>query len=244
MDLNGYYGWWLQPWIFGPLRRVHDLSLSFGWFRWIANSVIFHKTFMHSSYSLRAFKFGTYTIRNVFILSTLLPLGPHIYVTWASMGSGNGLLLVRHQIITWTSADLLPVGPLWTDFSEILIRIQHFSFRKVYLTISTAKWRPFCPGRDEFDKSNELFFHWILKMRKKMRLQEVYWKFGCYVVKSSSFSYDLHSFAQESWLLIPCCIRQINDNNEGHSVAQSFQFILCWEDSDFVTWQNCLRSVI
>ena len=29
---------------------------------------------------------------------------------------------------------------------EILIKIQNFSFTKMHLKISYAKWRPFCPG--------------------------------------------------------------------------------------------------
>ena len=41
---------------------------------------------------------------------------------------------------------LLPTGPLGTNFSEILIIIQNFSFTKMHLKISSAKWRPFCPG--------------------------------------------------------------------------------------------------
>ena len=36
-----------------------------------------------------------------------------------------------------------------TNFSEILIKIQIFSFTKMHLKISSAKRRPFCPGGDE-----------------------------------------------------------------------------------------------
>ena len=38
------------------------------------------------------------------------------------------------------------IGPLGTNFSELLIEIQRFSFAKMHLYISSAKWRPFCPG--------------------------------------------------------------------------------------------------
>ena len=36
-------------------------------------------------------------------------------------GSGNGLLPVRCQAITWTNASLLSIGPFETNFSEIWI---------------------------------------------------------------------------------------------------------------------------
>ena len=51
-----------------------------------------------------------------------------------------------HQAIIWTSAVLLSIGPLATHFSEILTKIQNFSFRKMHLKLSSAKRRPFCPG--------------------------------------------------------------------------------------------------
>ena len=62
------------------------------------------------------------------------------------IGSDNGLSPGRRQAIIWTSAGILLIGPLGTNFSEILIGIQTFSFKKMHLKISSAKWRPFCPG--------------------------------------------------------------------------------------------------
>ena len=60
--------------------------------------------------------------------------------------SDNGLSPRRHQAIYWTSARTLLIGPLGTNFSEILIGILIFSFKKMNLKISSAKWRPFCLG--------------------------------------------------------------------------------------------------
>ena len=37
------------------------------------------------------------------------------------------------------------MGLLGTNFSEILIEIENFSFTKMHLKISSAKWWPFCP---------------------------------------------------------------------------------------------------
>ena len=62
------------------------------------------------------------------------------------IGSDNGLSPGRHQAITWTNAGILLIGSLGTKFSENLIGIQTFSFKKMHLKISSAKWRPSCLG--------------------------------------------------------------------------------------------------
>ena len=63
-----------------------------------------------------------------------------------STGSNNGLSPGRRQAIIWTNAGILLIQHLGTNFSEILIRIQAFSFQKIHLKMSSAKWRPFCLG--------------------------------------------------------------------------------------------------
>ena len=62
------------------------------------------------------------------------------------IASDNGLSPGRRQAIIWTNAGILLIGPLGTNFSEILIGIQTLSFKKMHLKISSAKWRPFCLG--------------------------------------------------------------------------------------------------
>ena len=62
------------------------------------------------------------------------------------IGSDNGLLPGRRQAIIWTNAALLLIGPLGTNFSEILIEIHTFSFKKMHLKTPPAKWWPFCLG--------------------------------------------------------------------------------------------------
>ena len=54
--------------------------------------------------------------------------------------ASNGLLPVRLQAITWTSADLSWVGRLGTNFSGILIEIQAFAFAKKDLKMASTKW--------------------------------------------------------------------------------------------------------
>ena len=65
------------------------------------------------------------------------------------IGPDNGLLPGRRQAIIWTNAGILLIGPLGTNFSETVIEIHIFSFKKMHLKISSAKWRLFCLGLNE-----------------------------------------------------------------------------------------------
>ena len=67
-------------------------------------------------------------------------------VNWVSIGSDNGLSSIRRQAIIWTNGGILLIGLSGTNFSEILIEILTFSFKKMRLKRSSAKWRPFCLG--------------------------------------------------------------------------------------------------
>ena len=71
----------------------------------------------------------------------------HICVSkLTSIGSDNGLSPVRRQAIIWTNAWIFSIGPSGTNFSEILIEIHTFSFKKIHLKKSSGKWRPYCLG--------------------------------------------------------------------------------------------------
>ena len=70
-------------------------------------------------------------------------------VKWVSISSNNGLLPIRRQAIIRTNASIVLIRPLRTISSEILIKLQNLSFTKMDLKISSAKWRPFCPGGNE-----------------------------------------------------------------------------------------------
>ena len=59
------------------------------------------------------------------------------------IGPDNGLSPGRRQAIIWTNAEILLIGTLGTNFSEILIEILIFSFKKMCLKVSSAKRRPF-----------------------------------------------------------------------------------------------------
>ena len=73
--------------------------------------------------------------------------GTHICVSkLAFIGSDNGLSPGRRQAIIWTSAGILLIRPLGTNFNEMLIEILTFSLMKMRLKVSSAKRRPFCLG--------------------------------------------------------------------------------------------------
>ena len=52
----------------------------------------------------------------------------------------------RRQAIIWTNAGILLIGPLGTNFNEIVIKIYTFLFKKMHLKIQSGKWQPFCLG--------------------------------------------------------------------------------------------------
>ena len=64
------------------------------------------------------------------------------------IGSDNGMSPGRHQAIIWTNDGILLIGPLGTNFSEILIEIYTFSFKKMHFKMSSGKWQPFCLGHN------------------------------------------------------------------------------------------------
>ena len=82
-------------------------------------------------------------------LAPLTHLGrvTHICVSELNIiGSNNGLSPGRRQAIIWNNAGLLLIEPLGIHFSDISVGIQTFSFKKMHLKMSAAKWRPFCLG--------------------------------------------------------------------------------------------------
>ena len=67
-------------------------------------------------------------------------------VNWVIIGSDSCLSPGRRQALIWTSAGVLFIRTLGTNFSEIWSEIHIFSFKTVHWKMSSAKWRPFCPG--------------------------------------------------------------------------------------------------
>ena len=62
------------------------------------------------------------------------------------IASDNGLSSGRRQTLIWTNVGILFSTPLGTNFNEILIEIDRFSFTKIHFKMSFGKWQPFCLG--------------------------------------------------------------------------------------------------
>ena len=74
----------------------------------------------------------------------------HICVSkLTTIGSDNSLSPGRRQAIIWTNDGILLIRTLGTNFSEILSEIRSFSFKKMYLKMSSANWRLFHLGLNE-----------------------------------------------------------------------------------------------
>ena len=104
------------------------------------------------------------------------------------IGSDNGLAPGRRQAIIWTNAGILSIGHLGTNFSEILIEIYTFPFKKKHLKWSSGKWRPFCLGlnvliwRNHSDVSTsgvvQMKSFWMvwIKLTIFIQLQNIKWR--------------------------------------------------------------------
>ena len=70
-------------------------------------------------------------------------------VNYTITGSDNGLSPGWCQAIIWTNAGILLIGPLGTNFSEIIIKIHAISLKKMNL-------KPFCLCLDVFGTQSSL----------------------------------------------------------------------------------------
>ena len=89
------------------------------------------------------------------------------------IGSDNGLEPVRWQAIIWTNDGILLIGPLGTNFSEILIEIHTFSFKKMHFKRLSGKWQPFCLSLNVWDHQQ----------------RDCYWDLSIYNGSNTAYSY-------------------------------------------------------
>ena len=69
--------------------------------------------------------------------------GTHICISKLTIiGSDNGLSSDWCQAIIWTNAGILLIGPLGTNFNEIIVQIHAFSFKKMHLKMAAILSRP------------------------------------------------------------------------------------------------------
>ena len=97
------------------------------------------------------------TIRTMVVVRTAsldVYYDPQSFPHWGRVMHVCVSKLGQRQSIIWSNATILLIGPLGTNFSEILIRIHTFSFTKIHLKMLSGKWRPFCLGLNVL-----IFFH-------------------------------------------------------------------------------------
>ena len=93
----------------------------------------------------------------------------HIWVSkLIIIGSDNGLSPGRRQAIIWTNAGILLIGPLGTNFNEILIEIHTFSFMKMHLKMSSGKRQPFCLGLNALKPNESINCKTVFSQYKSM----------------------------------------------------------------------------
>ena len=133
----------------------------------------------------------------------------HICVSKVTIiGSDNDLSPGRRQAIIWTNAGILLIGPLGTNFSEILFEIYTFSLMKMHLKMSSGKWRPSCLGLNVLNKfsyevaSALLIATWIkcppvCRNFKMLFLEWKYWYLGHNFIAVCSLS----AIHKQSWMV-------------------------------------------
>ena len=86
------------------------------------------------------------------IMSSLTHWGRVMHICISKLtiiGLDNGLSPGRRQAIIWTNVGISLIRTLGTNFSEILGEIHSFSFSKMHLKMSSAKWHLFGLGLNE-----------------------------------------------------------------------------------------------
>ena len=105
------------------------------------------------------------------------------------IGSDNGLSPGRRQAITWTNVGILLIGPLGINFSEMLIEIHAFSFKKIHLKMSSEKWRLFCLGLNVLTTWGTV-----------VRVANNGWAYSALCM---SYVWHKHRFVSEHWPIFP-----------------------------------------
>ena len=140
----------------------------------------------------------------------------------AIIGSDNGLSPGQRQAIIRTNAGILLIGPLGTNFSEILISVQAFSFKKMHVKMLSAKWCPFCLGLNVliFDRC---LCSWVAETPDKYELD---------------VKYLTHTSAQSKFLVMESL--ELSFSNPNHRTL--FNVISQPKDTKCLDWSNHIET--
>ena len=108
--------------------------------------------------------------------------------------SDHGLSPGRRQAIFWSNAEILLIGPLATNFRDILIEIHIFSFTEMHLKNSSAEWRPLCLAlniviMDSRNSSGRSATPRIIYHHKSHTFKDIDFKCSAVLRNSISFSF-------------------------------------------------------
>ena len=137
----------VQQWFRSPVRRQSiiwsnaDLIIN-----WTTRNKLQWNFNQHMKIFIQENAFENVVCATVAILTHWGRVKHICVVNLNTIGSDNGLSPGRRQAIIWTNARILLIWILGTNFSEILIDIHTFSFKKMHLNMSSGKCRPFCFG--------------------------------------------------------------------------------------------------
>ena len=123
------------------------------------------------------------------------------------IGPDDGLSSGGRQAIIWTNAGILLIGPWGTNFSEISIGIQTFSFKKMHFKMSSVKWRPFCLSLNVLTRvvissgNGSLFTHhqaktWVFHMLLSNEPLQMIWNWYSFSTRKNHYENDVCKFWQ------------------------------------------------
>ena len=141
------------------------------------------------------------------------------------IGSHNGLAPGQRQTIIWTNAGILLIQTLGTNFCEILREIHDFSFKKMHLKMSSAKWRQFCLGLNVLNYA--LVYFITLTLCNSFGWHFSFGKFIWYLIALEVTNNMLHDWLTSIYAFISWCIFVLCEM-ETHSVGQSFWAMSLW----------------
>ena len=152
----------------------------------------------------------------------------HICVSKLTIiGSDNGLSPGLRQAKISTNAWILLNRTLGSSFSEILSDIHAFSFKKIYLKMSSAKWWQFCLGLNVLNKlfcESPLYTHYI---SVSINYQDHWASAFLYKYRKRCLQTDGQTEGRTGW------IHYISIHLQWSEVLKSSDFIHSeWKDTD------------
>ena len=129
---------WLRQWLLALTIPNHYMDHNWifvGEVQWHSTESNFmvsaQATVLYNEFEICTFKITATSPRGKWVVLTHWGRMTHICLSkLTSTVSDNGLSPGRHQAIVWTNTGILLIGPLGTNFSEILIGIRTFWFKK------------------------------------------------------------------------------------------------------------------